>query len=130
MLGLGLFALTVTLSAVAVILGYRQAPHRVAQRQRVRKRASRATRAATSSGFPAPAVTGMCFALEPGRGRTSVRSAILGAALAVIVVVATLTFGASLHTLVSRPALYGWNWNDALGVGIFGCREPPPTTDR
>ena len=48
-----------------------------------------------------------------------VRSAILGAVLAVVVVVATVTFGASLHTLVSRPALYGWNWDYEL-LGNYG----------
>jgi hypothetical protein len=37
-----------------------------------------------------------------------------GAGLAVIVVMATLTFGASLNTLVSHPALYGWNFDYAL----------------
>ncbi len=60
-------------------------------------------------GLPAwaPAATGIRFALEPGRGRTSVpvRSAILGTALALVVVVDTLTFATSLQTLVSRPAL-------------------------
>jgi hypothetical protein len=34
--------------------------------------------------------------------------------LAVVLVVATLTFGSSLTTLVSHPALYGWNWTYAL----------------
>ena len=29
-------------------------------------------------------------------------------------VVATLTFASSLSTLVSHPALYGWNWNYVL----------------
>jgi hypothetical protein len=29
-------------------------------------------------------------------------------------VVATLTFGSGLHTLVSHPALYGWNWSYSL----------------
>ena len=43
-----------------------------------------------------------------------VRSAILGTLLAVIVVMATLTFGTSLNTLVSHPALYGWNWDYIL----------------
>src|SRR5204862_100313 len=33
---------------------------------------------------------------------------------AVMLVVATLTFGSGLHTLVSHPALYGWNWDYAL----------------
>jgi len=37
--------------------------------------------------------------------------------LAIVVVVSTLTFGASLHTLVSRPALYGWNWDYELSGG-------------
>ena len=65
----------------------------------------------------------MRFALEPGVGRSAVpvRSAILGAILAVTVVVATVTFGSSLDTLVSHPALYGWNWNyDMDGGGGLG----------
>jgi hypothetical protein len=37
-----------------------------------------------------------------------------GAVLAVLIVVATLTFGSGLSTLVSHPALYGWNWNYAI----------------
>ncbi len=31
-----------------------------------------------------------------------------------LIVVATLTFGSSLSTLVSHPSLYGWNWNYAI----------------
>lgn len=46
------------------------------------------------------------------------RAAILGTVLAMIVTVATVTFGASLQTLVSRPALYGWNWSYVLSSGI------------
>ena len=38
----------------------------------------------------------------------------MGGGLAVVMVVATLTFGNSLRTLVSRPALYGSNWTYAL----------------
>ena len=34
--------------------------------------------------------------------------------MAVVTVVATLTFGSSLQTLVVRPDLYGWNWTYAL----------------
>jgi hypothetical protein len=29
-------------------------------------------------------------------------------------VTGTLTFSSGLHTLISHPALYGWNWNYAL----------------
>ena len=59
---------------------------------------------------------GVRFALEPGRGRTAVpvRSALLGTVLAVALVVTTLTFASSLNTLVSHPALYGWNWSYTL----------------
>jgi hypothetical protein len=84
---------------------------------------SRVTTAASRAGLPPAAVTGVRFALEPGVGRSAVpvRSAILGAILAVTVVVATVTFGSSLTTLVSHPALYGWNWNyDIDGGGGLG----------
>jgi hypothetical protein len=56
------------------------------------------------------------FALEPGQGRTAVpvRSVLFAAVLAVVMVVATLTFATSLNTLVSHPPLYGWNWSYAL----------------
>ena len=43
-----------------------------------------------------------------------VRSALVGTVVAVALVVTTLTFASSLNTLVSHPALYGWNWNYAL----------------
>jgi hypothetical protein len=64
-------------------------------------------------------VAGVRFAFEPGRGRTAVpvRSVLFGAALTVAIVVATLTFGSGLTTLVSHPPLYGWNWNYALEGG-------------
>ena len=66
--------------------------------------------------MPVAGVVGVRFALEPGQGRTSVpvRSALLGTILAVVVLVATLTFASGLNTLASSPALYGWNWNYAL----------------
>jgi hypothetical protein len=43
-----------------------------------------------------------------------VRSALLGTVLAVGLLVGTLTFASGLHTLVSSPALYGWNWSYML----------------
>ena len=78
-------------------------------------------------GLPPPsAVTGLRFSLERGHGRTAVpvRSALVGAVLAVVVVVATLTFGSGLNTLDSHPALYGWNWNYAISTS--GGRDFPP----
>jgi ABC-type antimicrobial peptide transport system permease subunit len=44
-----------------------------------------------------------------------------GAASAIVALVASVTFGASLSTLVHRPRLYGWDWNatfvDGQGYG-------------
>jgi ABC-type antimicrobial peptide transport system permease subunit len=54
-----------------------------------------------------------------------VRSAILGAVLAVTVLVTTVTFGASLDNLVSHPSLYGWNWDYALLSGFAGQENMP-----
>lgn len=118
-LGVGLFVLIVGLGAVALGLAYREAPHRVLLRSRLSpERNSKAVQAAASAGLPPQAVIGVRFALEPGRGRTAVpvRSALLGAVLAVALVVATLTFGSGLQTLVSHPALYGWNFSYMLNA--------------
>ena len=51
----------------------------------------------------------------------------LGALLAIVVVTGTITFGASLRTLVSHPALYGWNWNDEILTKGGGGDIPLPT---
>ena len=116
--GLGMAVLAVALGTLAVVVAFRAAPHRVVTRLE-RERASSVARAATSAGLPPAAVTGIRFALEPGAGRNAVpvRSAILGAVLAVVVVIATITFGSSMNTLVSHPALYGWNWSDEINGG-------------
>jgi hypothetical protein len=127
-LGFGLASLVVLLSGIAIAIAYVQAPHRVAHRYRRRHaRGSRAARAAAGGGLPTSAVTGIRFALEPGADRNAVpvRSAIVGAILAVVVVTSTLTFGTSLRRLVSHPALYGWNWNYQLFSGFAGDEDLP-----
>ncbi len=53
------------------------------------------------------------------------RSAIVGAVLAIVVLVSTVTFGASLNNLVSHPSLYGWNWNYAMLSGFAGEEDMP-----
>ena len=121
-IGIGVLALVLVLGGVAVLASFRSLPAR-ARTRAGRFTSSRVTTAATRAGLPPAAVTGVRFALEPGVGRSAVpvRSAILGAILAVTVVVATVTFGSSLDTLVSHPALYGWNWNyDMDGGGGLG----------
>lgn len=116
-LGFGLLALIGGIGAVTVVFAYRRASRRLRHKQRARaSRGSSLARLAAGCGAPVSAVAGVRFALEPGHGRTAVpvRSALSGAVLAVLIVVATLTFGSGLSTLVSHPALYGWNWNYAV----------------
>jgi len=92
--------------------------------------------AALAAGLPASGEAGLRFALEQGRGRTAVpvRSVMAGTVLAVAVGIATLTFGTSLSTLISHPALYGWNFDYALysidGYGPIPLRWASPLLAR
>jgi hypothetical protein len=133
-LGFGLTILIVALSGISIALALRFASRRTegqgqgqGQGQGV-THSSATVRAATASGLPAAAVVGIRFALAPGLRRTSgpARSTIFGAMVAVIIVVATLTFGTSLQTLVSHPALYGWNWSYALQPESDPVSYTPP----
>jgi hypothetical protein len=127
-LGFGAVALIVLLSSVAVLLAYATAPHRTALRPRIRSTSgARVVASLARAGLPAPGVVGVRMALEPGEERNAVpvRSALLGSVLAVALVVTTLTFGNSLQTLVSSPALYGWNWTYILNpVGVGSGNVP------
>jgi hypothetical protein len=49
----------------------------------------------------------------------------MGVTIALTVIVSTLTFGASLDSLVSHPALYGWNWSYELSSPYFGYYDIP-----
>ena len=129
-LAVGAAALVAVLSTVSVALAYRRAPHRVAARAHATPRPSAVAGGASAAGLPASAVAGIRLALESRRDSDSVpmRSAIIGAALALIVVITTVTFGASLGTLVTHPALYGWNWDymltqDQGGGNILGTQS-------
>ncbi|MEO9181736.1 MAG: FtsX-like permease family protein [Acidimicrobiales bacterium] len=119
-LGAGFAIFVVALSAVTAAFSYRSQSHRVSKGARRPSRGDRApTRVAGASGLPIAVVTGVGFALETGGTRRTVpmRSAIVGAAIALIIVGATTTFATSLRTLVSNPPLYGWNWSAALDGG-------------
>jgi hypothetical protein len=76
-------------------------------------RPSRVASAFAAASLPAPAVAGARLALETGRGRTAVpvRSTLAGAAFGLAVLIAAITFGASLTHLVDTPALYGVGWD-------------------
>jgi hypothetical protein len=129
-LAVGAAALVAVLSTFAVALAYRRAPHRVAERAHATPRPSAVAGGVSAAGLPTSAVAGIRLALESRRDSDAVpmRSAIIGAGLALIVVITTVTFGASLGTLVTHPALYGWNWDymltqDQGGGNILGTQS-------
>src|SRR6202034_1146029 len=113
-LGPGMAVLALGLALVAAGIGYRLAPPRAGRR------------GGGAGGRPR----------RGGRGRTAVpvRSVMAGTVLAVLVGIATLTFGASLTTLVSHPSLYGWNFDYALysvdGYGPVPSRWTTPLLAR
>ena len=84
---------------------------------------ARPSRLAAGAGLGAAASVGIRLALEPGRGRTAVpvRTNLAAVVAAVTVVVAAVTFGASLDRLLGRPALYGAPWSGVLAAdGAYG----------
>ena len=121
-LGTGFGLLVCVLSVAAAVIAYRRPPHRAPTRgQPSRAAGSAVLRAAWSVGLPAPAAEGVRLAVDPSaqRGGVPVRSVILGTVLATVVLLATVTFGASMGMLVTHPRLYGWNWTYALSSGVI-----------
>jgi len=125
----GFVVLSLGLGALTVVLASRRATRRYGARQESGRHSS-VVEAGARAGLPEPVLAGLRFSLERGRGRTAVpvRSALTGAVLAVTVVVATVTFGSSLGTLDSHPALYGWNWTYAINSP--GTDDVPPVVGR
>jgi hypothetical protein len=114
--GVGFAVLVLALGATALVVAFRTAPYRSTHGDEMPMRKSTIASSAAATGMPASAVAGIGFALERGRGKTAapVRSALFGSVLAVTLMVATLTFGSGLTTLVTHPSLYGWDWNYAI----------------
>ncbi len=125
-LGFGFLVFVVLLTATALLITYRVAPHRLARVVAVPHRDS-AWKAAATAGLPPSAVLGIRSALgwRAGREGAPVRSALLGAVVAVTVIVTSVTFASSLNALVSQPSLYGWNWDYALLAGFSGAENLP-----
>ena len=127
-LGFGVLILITIMGVFALIAANRELRRiTMVSVSRTSKREPPLVRSSANSGLPISAVTGVRFALDSGEGRNTapVRSAILGTVLAVTVLITTLTFGASLDGLVSRPQLYGWNWNFAILAGFAGAEDLP-----
>ena len=126
-LGFGSLLFVMAFMVAALVVAYRVAPHRLARRMGHSARDPGWDRTAVTVGLPPSAVLGIRSALSSRSGRDTapVRSALLGAVVAVTVIVTSLTFASSLNALVSQPPLYGWNWNYALLAGFSAAENLP-----
>ncbi len=117
--GLGVLAVVAASMALAVLPSWRAARSPVAAgaREQPVRRANSLVGMVARAGAPPSVLVGVRNALDRGRGRSSVpvATALVGATLAVLALVATTVFGASLTRLVQSPALYGQNWQLDLG---------------
>ncbi len=117
--GVGALVVVAAVVALAIVPSWRAAQS--GRNQDVREPPAGHTNAAVAlvakTGASASVVVGVRNALDRGRGRTSVPvvTALIGATVAVIALVATSVFGASLTHLVTTPPLYGQNWQLDLG---------------
>jgi hypothetical protein len=107
-------------AAMALNVGRRQAA----------PRRSGVAAAAAGAGLPVSVVVGTRFALEPGRGRTSVpvRPALVGAIAGVLGVLAAFTFSAGVSDAAANPVRFGQTWQLETFLGINGQDFGP--TDR
>ncbi len=129
-LAVGFVVMVVVLASWSALVARRELPHRLALRSGTPPAPSRLLARLSSSGLRPTATVGLRFALErDGRsGAVGTRSVMVGAAIALAALVASVTFGSSLHTLVAEPRLYGWNWDAALDAGDgYGNIDPHRT---
>jgi hypothetical protein len=123
-LSTGLAVLILGLWSSAVLLAYWNRPRQRRHTERYATRSSRLVRVTSWAGLPPSGVVGLRFATRSDRrgGGPPARTTLVSFIVATLLVVATVTFGSGLHTLLSRPALFGWNWNYAL----FPTSHVPP----
>jgi len=126
-LGAGATFFLLALSAATAVLAHAE----VSAHSRRRGAAARRPAAVALTApliLPATATTGISFAFEPGSGRDPrpARPSISGTVVALVILVGSLVFGASLSNLVSHPALYGWAWDTELLAGSGYGNIPLP----
>jgi putative ABC transport system permease protein len=116
-LGLGFVGVIVLLLAITLVPTWRAASGLLEREGGGR---SRLARTVGEASLPPSTGIGIGMALEPGRGRNSVpvRSALVGAILAVAAGVTSVIFGANLDHLVKTPELYGWRWDAIFDTGF------------
>ncbi len=120
-LGLGAAAIIAGVLALAVLPSWRASRARslFGTQEAPLRRANPVASLAARAGAPPAMLIGVRHALERGRGRSSVpvATALLGTVAAVVALVGSLVFGASLNNLLATPRLWGQAWQ--LDVGGF-----------
>lgn len=96
----------VLLVAVTAYLASRHAARRVESRNRTSPVSAMASRAGARPAI----VVGLSLADDRGRGRSVIRTAVVGAAVAVAGVCAVAILAASLTDVLDRPDRFGWPW--------------------
>ena len=113
-LGLGALALVIAVLGTAWVT----AEVRVRRRAPGRAHPSTTARLATTMGLPPSLLIGSRLAVESGQGRRAVpvRSALVGAVVGVLGVVACLTFRAGLSDTVADPGRSGVVWDFSVAA--------------
>jgi hypothetical protein len=125
-LGAGATFFLLVLSGATAVLAHAEVSARSQRRGAAARRSAAAARRAPLI-LPATAAAGISFAFEPGSGRDPpARPSISGTVVALVILVGSLAFGASLSNLVSHPALYGWNWDTEILAGSGYGNIPLP----
>jgi hypothetical protein len=126
-LGAGATFFLLALSAATAVLAHAEVSAH-SQRRGAAARRPAAVAMTAPLILPATATTGISFAFEPGSGRDPrpARPSISGTVVALVILVGSLVFGASLSNLVSHPALYGWTWDTELLAGSGYGNIPLP----
>ncbi len=126
-LGAGAAFFLLALSGATAVLAYAEVSARSVRRGAASRRPAAAAMTAPLI-VPATAAAGICLAFGPGPGGNSrpARPSICGTVLALVVLVGSLVFGASLSNLVSHPALYGWTWDREILAGSGYGNIPLP----
>jgi ABC-type lipoprotein release transport system permease subunit len=125
-LGAGAGLLVLVLGAATALFALAETARIAGRRAESTRRSAAAAAAARFSLPPGPAV-GIGFAFEPAgprRARTAWPT-ITGTVVALVILVASVAFGASLGALVSHPGLYGWTWDREMLAGS-GYGDIPP----
>lgn len=115
-LGAGAAAFPLTLSVAATALAWMDVGSRLRERGLADRRAAAGTAALS---LPVTARAGVNFAFQPGQADSPrpVVPGVVGTAVALVILLGSLAFGASLSNLASHPALYGWAWDREILSG-------------